>query len=131
MMDIYIKNIRDNYIRSHRKLYAPGLQRVYKVLDKDFKEIIDCRLYYSNNFNTCYCCCWIKKGNVMYECSGKASGCGYERQSAAVCIALSNGGITFIPNFWGAGLSEVCYALKELAKKVSGKRKVYLIDSHV
>lgn len=129
-MKIILDNIKDNFNKEHRKTDMPGLCRVYKVFDRNFNEIIDCKLYYSTSFSTCYCCLWIKYKNRQYACSGKSCGEGYDRQSAAVRSAIDNAGIIFTPSFWGAGASETRYALKELARKVSGKRLVYLIDSH-
>lgn len=127
---IIIKNKRaDNFNIKHRLANKAGLHQVLKVLDKNFNVIIDCRIYFSSSFRTCYCCCWIFHDDTYIACSGKAGGIGYDRISAAVQIALDNGGVIVKPRIWGVGISAVKRALIDIAKKVSGKRRVHLIDS--
>ncbi len=122
---VTISKRESNYTSSHRKENQNGFQASYKVLDNDFKEIIDCRIYATNA--TVTACLWVKYENDFKSGSGKATGYGYHRESEAVQLAISNAGFDLNKNIGGVGREAIEEALNLIAKKVSGKRKVHLI----
>ena len=129
---IKITDRPQKFNRNHRLEDKAGLDRVIKVLDNDFNELIDCRIYWSSTFATCTCCLWVrcKAKNVYIQGSGKAGGCGYCKKSAAVGAAIDNAGINLNSQISGVGMGAVRDALTGIAKKVSGKRAVHVVESY-
>lgn len=127
-----VKSIeKDKGIKARDRIEnAPGLDRAYKVLDNEFNEIIDCRVYFTRSFNTCTCCLWVHSKGIYLSGSGRAGGYGYDKRSAAIADAVYNAGIILDKHFDGAGDSAAENALMSIAKKVSGKRSVHLIKCH-
>lgn len=85
-----IKKLRDgkkvSQNRKEDKLYYG-----YKVITKDFKTLIDLRIYRTNSKN--YVCIWISSKD-NYGCGGgSAGGYGYHRPSQAVESAINDAGI--------------------------------------
>lgn len=66
----------------------------------------------------------LKIGN-RFAC-GKASGCGYEKTSAAIEAALLNMSIMLDKNFGGTGLSNGLQAVSDVASQLIGD-KVFVI----
>jgi len=120
-------NIRDKQI-----------YRGYKVIDSDFNEIIDCRIYWPSQ--TCYCAIWItdtnqkKFGRIDYDeknlklqGTGSAGGYGYDKESAAVSDALTNSGVTLSKRISGVGQDALESALIAAAN-IFNKKNKYLIN---
>ena len=105
----------------------------YKALDNNFREYIDCR-FYATKGGTVYCCIWVycgidSKTNVSgFSASGKAGGWGYDKKSAALQEALTNADIKLNHNIWGTG--EIKRPLEAIAKYISGKRSIHIIESY-
>lgn len=97
----------------------------YKVLDKDFYPWVDCRFYCTDG-GTVYCCIWVS-GEKHFSATGRATGWGYEKKSAALQEALTNAGIRLNNNIWGTG--EIRPTVEALAKWTSGKRTLHTVEA--
>ena len=82
------KTAKEIFNGKHRK---DTLYEAYRVIDSDFKTVVDCRVYGSGS--TAYACLWVfGKGEFYAKGSGKASGWGYHKTSAAVDDAIDSAG---------------------------------------
>ena len=120
---------RPNYFRSHhRKDYQ--LYKAYIAIDKDFHRVVDCRIYFPKM--TAYCCIWVNWSdkNIHLNGSGSAGGGGYDKPSAAAGGAIHNCGIDLSENIDGRGSEAIKEAVEAIAKKVSGKRVIKVIETY-
>lgn len=97
----------------------------YIVLDKDFYPWVDCRFYCTKG-GTVYCCIWVS-GEKHFSATGRATGWGYEKKSAALQEALNNAGLKLNASIWGTG--EIKSTVEAIAKWTSGKRIVHTVEA--
>ena len=132
-MQVNIDNITtDNFKRSYRKEKG-GFYREFSALDpRDGSAIVTARFYWPgrDGASNCYCCVWIHGDNVHGSGSGKAGGYGYHKESAALAEAFSCAGVVLSEDIGGRGDSAMRDAIKAVACKVTGKRKVFLHVAH-
>ena len=111
-----------NIKTSHRKEknFSKGLSTCVVNLKGGISEVITTRLYWTKG-GTCTACVWLHCGT--YDgASGRATGYGYCKESAAAAEALANVGFTF--NEWiggGIGMQTIQEALKAAAENITGK----------
>ena len=115
--------------RKHRLEGKPGLSDVYKVLTKDFTELVDCRVYFSASFARCTCCVWVRGEGQRFG-SGSVGGYGYHKASAAVQEALTNAGFSLGENRAGVGEDAIKRALLSVAKTIAPRKTLGYIHSH-
>lgn len=96
----------------------------FKVLDKDFNELVDCR-FYGTESGTVYCCIWAY-GKDHFSASGRATGWGYEKASASLQEALTNAGVVLNKSIWGTGI--ISETLEAIAKHNNSVRKVHTVE---
>ena len=121
---------KESFNINHRKGSLPGLDRVYKVIEKStMAEVVDCRIYWSSTFATCYCCLWVHRNNTYASGSGKAGGYGYHKQSAAVSDAIYNAGFDLGKYTAGGGDDAIEEALIAVARTAT-RKQVHLIKCH-
>lgn len=82
--------------------------------------LIALRIYGTGTANTA--CVWIHYGEVHTSGSGKATGYGYHRPSAAAHYAITNAGFTLSEPIDGRGESAIREALLAMAKALKIKR---------
>lgn len=93
------------------------LARGYKAITiKDGKmiELVDLRLAVSPN-GTWYACIWCK-GGIWNSGSGRASGYGYHKASAAAAYAIRAAGISLDEDIGGRGWAAVAEAVKAIGE---------------
>jgi hypothetical protein len=108
-----------------------NIKEGYKVIDKDFNEIIDCRLYRANSSHQFSCAIWVRAkkskitGNGFYVSGfGRTTGGNYHKTSFAVYKALNQAGFKFDNEFSGdQGIEE---ALLKVAQYVTGRKKLHI-----
>ncbi len=125
--------------RNEGKCYSSGwavLDPQHLTWDADGNQaapVIDCRLYGTGTANTA--CIWInssasagqgKRRALYVNGSGKATGCGYHRPSAAVQNAVTNAGLTVSQDIAGAGESAIETLLLAIGRALGIKRPVIL-----
>jgi hypothetical protein len=108
--------------------YQKNLDCVFLGLDKDFCKVIDCRIYRSNSFQTCYCCLWIIGEGKSIEGSAKAGSSGYDKQSLAIQLALLDAGIELSHYIDGDTGTEK--ALLAAARAIGIKKKLHIIKAY-
>lgn len=89
--------------------------------DYQFKELIDFRLYASYKADGAapvYASIWIKnpRQNLYIAGSGRATGYGYHKGSAALASALESAGVTLDEDIDGRGDTAIKDALKAIAE---------------
>jgi len=98
-MKITINKLSDNNIKSsyRKENHFTGSQTIVsfdadKINDfaKGFSEPLSVRFYSTQS--TTYCCVWGSLKGTHFNGSGKASGYGYHRESAALSEALTSAG---------------------------------------
>ena len=97
------------------------LIRTWNVIvstDNGLKNIITARCYMgrSANASTVYASIWAHSANHETSGTGKASGYGYHKQSAAIDEAIRSAGITLSEDISGAGDSAIEGALEAIAQ---------------
>jgi hypothetical protein len=111
-----------------RESYQKNLDCVFLGLDKDFHKVIDCRIYWSNSFQTCYCCLWIIGEEKSIEGSAKAGGGQYDKQSLAIELALLDAGIELSHYIDGNTGTEK--ALLAAARAIGTKKKLHVVKAY-
>lgn len=114
--------------RAHRK--ENNFTESYSafIIDKgQIVELVDLRLY--NTSATAYACLWIRNGNHATG-SGAAGQYGYHRPSEAAATAFLKAGVQFSEYWGGMGDSRIRSAVELTAKKIAGRRKVYVTHAH-
>jgi hypothetical protein len=101
--------------------------RLIGYKNKDFKELVDCRVYMgrSASASTVYCSLWVK-GKEWTSASGQAGGYGYHKESAAIGEAISNANIKLAKSIHGVGNSAIEEALFVIGKALRF-RKMHLV----
>ena len=109
----------------------------YKLIDleaEDVKDLfdstlIDVRVFWANNSDTCRAVIWIKdkKGNRYGWGVGKTTGYGYHHESTAIQAAFENLGIEFDRSFDGAGTRAQEKAILDVAVAM-GYTNTLLVD---
>jgi len=96
------------------------------VLDESekHKTILDVRLYRSRRgvTSSVYCIIWIRTPDQTYHGVGEAVGCGYDKESHAIGVALDSLSIKLGKRIHGAGIDTAAQALLAIGNKVSGQR---------
>ena len=72
-------------------------------------EPVQARFYFNqkgNGMNPVYCCVWIHSPGLYTAGGGRAGGCGYDKQSAALQVALDAAGVSLDCNIAGTGECE-------------------------
>lgn len=109
------------------------LNRSFSVVDltkrhnHEAHESIVVRTYWPGS--VCYACVWIMAHPLHGNGSGKAGGCGYCKESAAIQAAFESAGIKFGKSFGAAGLSAVREFLADLARTL-GLTDFVIVESH-
>jgi len=124
---------------SYRKEKA-GLYRQYTVLNLDrpdtdrhgvvgYAEPIIIRVYWPAQ--TAYACVWLSGPirNSYAMGKGKAGGCGYCKESAAVDAALRDAGYILEQSIHGAGHSAIIGAIKAVAEWI-GLTNWTIVEAH-
>lgn len=127
MKATYDSTAKTSYTRKHRnegKCYLTTYS-VISLADKPHSDgrlsaKIDLRIYGTGTANTA--CIWIHSGDVHTAGSGKATGYGYHRPSAAAHYAITNSGFTLSEPIDGRGDSAIREALLAMAKSLKIKR---------
>lgn len=130
-MQFNLDNLRDGFKPSQRK--ERGFYRQLSALDpRDGSAIVTARFYWPgrDGASNCYCCVWIHGDKAHGSGSGKAGGYGYHKESAALLDALNAAGAYIDTDIAGRGDGAMRDAVKALALKVTGKRKVFLHEAH-
>lgn len=107
-----------------------GLARGYKAITiKDGKmlELVDMRLAVSSS-GTWYACIWCK-GDEWNSGSGRASGNGYHKASAAAAYAIRAAGIQLDEDIDGRGWTAVETAIKVIGEYLSGG-EVFVVEMY-
>lgn len=115
------KDLNPNYRKENDFWYG------YKALDKDFREIVDCRFYCTKG-GTVYCCIWVHGDDGWFSASAKAGGYGYDKRSAALAIALDNAGIKLSESISCTGY--IVQPIEAVAKWASGKRNIHVVECY-
>ena len=114
-----------NSLGSYRK-EKHGLHKQYTLLDlgtapyiladgtNSYSVPVIVRVYYPAQ--TAYACVWISGKDNYSIGKGKAGGCGYDKASAAVDIALRDAGIQLETSIHGVGESAIRGALNASAR---------------
>lgn len=124
-MKANLKNARDGINESHRK---DALYQSIKAIDpKTGATIVDARIYWPGS--VCYACLWVRGKKGWCTGSGKAGGYGYHKPSAALGEAIDSAGIELSEHISGRGDSAMREAVEAIAKAVSGKRKVFIVEA--
>lgn len=63
---------------------------IVAMTEKGFGQPLSVRFYWTGQ--TCYCCVWGSVNDEGFNGSGKAAGWGYDKQSAALSMALTSAG---------------------------------------
>ena len=114
------KTIRD---REEKHIY-----KGYKAICIDggkIQTLVDVRIGATNGAH--YACIWLDGSEWAYG-SGKASGYGYDRASAAVERAFHAAGIKFDKAFGGCGSTMTEEAIKAAGEYLSNGKTVYIVD---
>ncbi len=99
-------------------------QKEVKSFNNGFSENLSVRFYNTNS--TSYCCIWGSLKGVHFNGSGKASGYGYDRLSAAFEYALKSAGFN-VSGLAATGQNEE--AIKHLSK-LMGLKKFTIVHAH-
>ena len=125
-----IKIVKSSGIKAnHRLENKPGLDSVYKIFDMDFDCLVECRVYFTAQFNAT-ACLWVHCGGHDISGSYKTSGTGFNKRANAISGAIYEAGFRLNPDTSDYGEEGAVSALEAIAKKLSGKRKVKTIHSH-
>lgn len=125
------KNGHGIFNTKHRKENNFYQQITASTIEKgELIESVILRYYYTGSRN--YAAIWIRaaKGAYMLSGTGYASGYGYDRESAAAAEAIQAAGVVLSKNISGAGRNAVEDALIAIAKKATGKRKIFIQSAH-
>lgn len=90
-------------------------------------EPVQARFYFNQNgsgMNPVYCCLWLHSKELHTSGGGRAGGCGYCKESAALADALQAAGIELDENIAGTGQTEE--ALKAVGEFLNVKNPVIL-----
>lgn len=115
---------KSNSLGSYRK-EKTGLYRQYTILNferafinsqgiSQYEESVIVRVYWPRE--TAYACVWISTPDNYAIGKGKAGGCGYHKESAAIDEALRDAGIQLEHCIHGVGDSAIMGALAAIAK---------------
>lgn len=101
--------------------------------DKEAKrahEKITARIYKTKS--AAYACLWIPSLPLAFDAcgSGRATGCGYHRPSAALAEAIGNAGFTLSESISGAGESAMRQALLAIAECIGIKNPAIIEANH-
>lgn len=91
------------------------------------RAIIIARIYYPGN--VAYACVWIH-GKAYARGTGKASGYGYHKASAALAAAIQDAGIKLSHSVSGVGDRVMTDACEAIARAVTGKRRLITHIAH-
>lgn len=88
---------------------------------------IEARFYCPGRATQWSCCVWINVSPYHLSGSGKTSGFGYEKQSAALADALARAGVKLSEYIGGTGEQSIPRALAAVATACGLREKEYLI----
>jgi hypothetical protein len=129
-MKINTINPQQNLKSTHRK--DRGLHKGYKGIvlkDGEFRELVDLRIYWPGQ--VAYACLWFnslsKKTETRFHASGsgKASGYGYCKESAAAYEAFESAGIEM--EHWG-GSGQTKTAVEALTKELAEGNPFHVVE---
>ena len=117
---------------NHKHRRDNGFYRTFVtcVIDKGQVRVITRTRFYATQ-NRIYCCFWLSYGNQNASGSGFAGGAGYHKPSMAFKKAIEKAGITFNEIIAGVGDTAIKEALNVITKRITGKRKVFLIIENI
>ena len=125
-------NAGKNINPSDRK--EKGYSGTFLVVDKDFNEKVNCRIYWTET--RCYCCLWVSDVDGYQSGSGWAGGYGYCKESAAVQQAIDNAGYRLYQDkkrkhcsISGVGREAIESALRAIGR-LTTRKKLHLIHTH-
>ena len=127
-MKINIKNLSSSdTIGTKRDKISNGFYKEIAILGHDTTP---CRFRFYSTGQTIHCIAWISGKDVYGSGYGKAGGYGYCKESAAMENAILNSGITMSEHWGGMGDTKQREAAFDIAKKITGKRKLILHTAH-
>lgn len=123
---------RDGIRRSDRK--EKHFFKQYSLVSGDLEDFLEARFYFNergSGMNPFYCCLWVhdRRHRVYTSGSGRAGGCGYDKESAALEAAAEAAGFQFRDPFAGRGESATRDALGAMARAL-GYRKFAIVTAH-
>ena len=105
------------------------LHRSIKAIDpRDGSTIVDARIYWPGS--VAYAAVWINGDAIHASGTGKAGGYGYCKESAALAEALERAGVELSENIAGRGQGAMREAVEAVAKAVTGKRRVLIVEAY-
>lgn len=111
---------------------SAGLYRQISAIDPATgREIVCARIYWPGS--VAYACLWVfgsRYGAAYGSGAGKAGGGGYCKQSAALAVAIDRAGIVLDSSIDGRGTQAMRDAVETIARAVTGKRKVFVVEAH-
>lgn len=123
---------RQNMNVTIRKREEKNIQHGYKAIciseDGKLCELVDLRI--GNTDATAYTCVWINDTDHKTYAygSGKASGYGYHRTSAAAESAFLSAGMSFNQSFGGCGDTMMREAVQAAGEYLANGATVYVIE---
>ena len=128
-MKITVNNLTSsNNIGTKRDKIQHGFYKEIAIIEGD--KGAPCRFRFYNTGQTIHCIAWMSGKEVYGSGYGKAGGYGYCKESAAMESAIINSGITMGEHWGGMGDTKQREAAFDIAKKLTGKRKLFLHTAH-
>lgn len=126
------RGYRDDWPARHRNCRDSGeLHAQFTVLEATTgREVVTVRAYWPGV--VVYAIAWLH-GSAYDDQSvgfGSAGGYGYHMLSAAIEDALRDAGVEFSAHWGGAGDYVMREAIEATARKISTKRRFYIVEAH-
>lgn len=104
----------------------------YTAIDLTGREVVALRLYRARGGNGSYAAIWVHPVNGPHLIgTGRATGYGYHKQSAAAADAMSNAGVTLDQSIGGGGDRLVREAVEAIARAaVGGMKKILIVQTN-
>lgn len=130
-MQAIIKNQVSNAINYSNKKEMVSAYSAVGVIDGQLRELVTVRCYMgrSRNASTVYASLWVTAPSIYTSGTGKASGYGYHKESAAIGEAITRAGIDLSAPIDGRGTSAIREAMEAIVIACGVQGEV-LIVSH-
>ena len=130
-MKITVNNLKSSEnIGYKRDKIQHGFYKEISIIEGD--KGAACRFRFYSTGQTIHCIAWMSGNKPWLHGSGygKAGGYGYCKESAAMESAIINSGVTMGEHWGGMGDTKQREAAFDIAKKLTGKRKLILHTAH-